>query len=454
VSTAAVEAAAQFATRPGFDLVAFREVGLPVYRVNLLTVVMIEKELPALQEFALRALEIGFETPAAIAEFLGLEERDLDEALYVLVADRFLALGRDSGDGADKLTLTQRGKDALAGFRMTQAEERTYVVDYDGLLRRPVRHRGWAMRERALRDLGAIPIPPSPPRRPAVTDLDFGLVETALREARVLGKGRTLLELVRVARAETFFVPATMLVFRAQLGDEVQAAFVIDGRLSEAHGLAFAEAQGPARLGLLTDGDGSLQAAAADVLGRRTADRALEEVRFGDQDDAAGNEADVLDQDQLAKTYELLETFDHPRYLQEALESASSRLVIVSPWIKRRVVNDSFLGNLRRLLDRGVDVFIGFGFGADGGDDDQDAVRGLERLAKEFPRLTLRRFGDSHSKVLIRDEAYAIIGSFNWLSFVGDPDRTFRDERSLLVRRPEVVTEAGERILSRFAKNA
>jgi hypothetical protein len=107
--TTVIEAAERFARRPGFDLVTFREVGLPVYRQPLLTVVMADRQLPALQEFALRAVDAGFETPAAIAEFLGLDERDLDEAPYGLVTEQFLEL-RAGTNGADPLALTQRGQ--------------------------------------------------------------------------------------------------------------------------------------------------------------------------------------------------------------------------------------------------------------------------------------------------------------------------------------------------------
>jgi len=451
MSTTVVEAASRHANRPGFDLVAFREVGLPIYRQTLLAVVMTNKELPALQEFALRAVDAGFDTPAAIAVFLGLDERDLDEALFGLVSERFLELNAGK-NGADPLSLTQRGQQALEEFRMTQAEERTYVVDYDGILRNPTPHRGWAIREKALRELGALPIAPAPPRKPAVSELDIGQVETVLRDSKTLDKARKLLELVRVARTETLFMRATMLVFRAQVGDEVQAAFVIDGRLSEEHALAFAASEGPARLGLLQISESPLRTAAAEVLGRRAADTAfalLEEATIAPPD---GDEASAVVVAQ--PTYELLETYDHPRYLEQALDS-KRRLMILSPWIKRRVVNEAFLGQLRDLLRRGTDVCIGFGLGSEGdGSDDREAVRALQRLADEYPNLTFRRFGDSHAKVLISDNTFAIITSFNWLSFIGDPARTFRDERGMLVRRGDVIDAAANSLLARFESAA
>jgi hypothetical protein len=451
MSTTVVESAARYALRPGFNLVAFREVGLPIYRQTVLTVVMANKELPALQEFALRAVDAGFETPAAIAAFLGLEERDLDEALFGLVRERFLEL-RAGRNGADPLVLTERGQQAMEEFRMTQAEERTYVVEFDGLLRRPTPYSGWAIREKAVRELGAIPIAPAPPRKPAVSELDIGQVEAVLRESKNLDKTRKLLELVRVARTETLFTRATMLVFRAQVGDEIQAAFVIDGRLSEEHGLAFAESDGPARLGLLQMSESPLRAAAAEVLGRKAADTAFELVERASA--PAADEEKPPDIAPAQATYELLETFDHPRYLEQALAS-KRRLIIVSPWIKQRVVNDAFIGELRNLLRRGTEVYVGFGFGTEGdGSDDRNAIRALQRLGDEYPNFTFRRFGDSYAKVLVSDDSFAIVTSFNWLSFVGDPGRTFRDERGMLVRRAEVVDEVAARLLPRFARES
>jgi hypothetical protein len=447
MTSAAVEAAARYADRPGFNLVTFREVGLPIYRQTVLTVVMVDKKMPAMQEFALRAVDAGFETAPAVADFLGLDERDLDEALYGLVTDQFLKL-RSGSDGVDALSLTPLGRQAMEEFRISQAEERTYVVDSDGLLRKPVAYQSGAVREKVLTAAGALPIAPSPPSKPDVLDLEINQIEPILRQSKSLDKSRKLLELLRVARTETLFVRATMLVFRAHVGDEIQAAFVVDGRLSEEIGLAFAESDGPARIGLLQASEPSLRSAADEVLG-------------GDAGDLA---SDLLDQQQRAdidgegladaagqgRTMELLETFDHPRYLELALESKEI-LIIVSPWIKRRVVTDAFVGKLATLLRQGAKVYIGFGFGRDDASDDRDALRALQRLADEHSNFTFRRFGDSHAKVLLSDSNFAVVTSFNWLSFLGDPARTFRDERGMLVRRTGVVDEIGASLLARFA---
>jgi hypothetical protein len=108
---------------------------------------------------------------------------------------------------------------------------------------------------------------------------------------------------------------------------------------------------------------------------------------------AGDNEDHQQDAATPQPTYELLETFDHPHYLEQALES-KQQLIIVSPWIKRRVVSEAFIGQLRDLLRRGTEVFIGYGFGQeDDAGNDPDAIRTLLRLADEHANFTFRRFG-------------------------------------------------------------
>ena len=82
--------------------------------------------------------------------------------------------------------------------------------------------------------------------------------------------------------------------------------------------------------------------------------------------------------------------------------------------------------------------------------DDEDAVRALGRLASEFPNFRFVRLGDTHAKILVSDSSFAIFTSFNWLSFVGDPQRTFRGERGLLVRKPEIVFQAASELIARL----
>jgi hypothetical protein len=67
-----------------------------------------------------------------------------------------------------------------------------------------------------------------------------------------------------------------------------------------------------------------------------------------------------------------------------------------------------------------------------------------------YETFWISRLGDTHAKVLVSDRKYAIVTSFNWLSFRGDPNRTFRDEQGTMVRIPELIDQKFDYLLSRL----
>ena len=125
-----------------------------------------------------------------------------------------------------------------------------------------------------------------------------------------------------------------------------------------------------------------------------------------------------------------LEVHEHRPLFMRSLDTAKNRLLIISPWISDRVLNNLRLQKIRALVDLGVEVFIGYGIGDDnnqrpGKDKGQQAIRFLSDLAYRKPNLHFKEFGDTHAKILLVDDKYAVIGSFNWLSLEGDPRKVF-----------------------------
>ncbi|HEY1212760.1 MAG TPA: phospholipase D-like domain-containing protein, partial [Bryobacteraceae bacterium] len=131
-----------------------------------------------------------------------------------------------------------------------------------------------------------------------------------------------------------------------------------------------------------------------------------------------------------------LDVHDHYPLLLSAVKHARFRLMIVCPFLHERVVTEELLQDLEKLLRNASKVYIGYGMP----DSDsqkpskshQQILERLEKVARRFSNLVLRKV-DSHAKVLLQDELFVVVGSFNWLSFRGDPDRAFRDEQSALV---------------------
>jgi hypothetical protein len=104
---------------------------------------------------------------------------------------------------------------------------------------------------------------------------------------------------------------------------------------------------------------------------------------------------------------------------------AKERILIVSPWIKGNVVNEGFINLVRSALRRGVKVTVAYGY-EEALSDNRNSISRLCQLAKENG-LDFLRHQNTHAKVLLVDHCY-VTSSFNWLSFQGSEDRTYRME--------------------------
>ncbi|MEU1458505.1 hypothetical protein [Streptomyces avermitilis] len=79
-------------------------------------------------------------------------------------------------------------------------------------------------------------------------------------------------------------------------------------------------------------------------------------------------------------------------------------------------------------------VDIAYGYEENDTKTDPAAVRKLNNLAARYPgKFTFTRLKSTHAKILVYDDVW-VTTSFNWLSFKGDPDRTYRMEEGSLVR--------------------
>ena len=140
---------------------------------------------------------------------------------------------------------------------------------------------------------------------------------------------------------------------------------------------------------------------------------------------------------------------------ERSLTTAQRRLLIISPWIRDAVLNSIRLGKIRTSVEKGVEVFIGYGLGEDdkpGRDKGDTAIEFLQQLAKRHSNLHFHELGDTHAKILLVDDQYAVVGSFNWLSFEGSARRDFREEMSLRTNKKDEIERLFQRYLKRFPK--
>jgi phosphatidylserine/phosphatidylglycerophosphate/cardiolipin synthase-like enzyme len=71
-------------------------------------------------------------------------------------------------------------------------------------------------------------------------------------------------------------------------------------------------------------------------------------------------------------------------------------------------------------------------------------------LEQRYANFRFKRLGNTHAKVLIKDSEFVAVTSFNWLSFRGDPDKTFRDEQGTLIQQAEHVENKFGDLVKRF----
>ena len=137
---------------------------------------------------------------------------------------------------------------------------------------------------------------------------------------------------------------------------------------------------------------------------------------------------------------------DHRKFLLKTLDQAKKTIVIFSGWLTDYSVNDEFRNKIKNCLDRGVDIIIAWGYKKSGSissehkNAGEKAVRELQEwTASNKTKGTLETFYfPNHSKILICDTKYAVMGSFNWLSNSGGSEN---EERSYIIYNRSFIEE-------------
>jgi hypothetical protein len=473
--------------RTGYRLVDYAEVGLPVYLLTVRASTLAHKRISPIEEFVLKAVDIGLQTAGEVASFLGLQERVVKGTLTELALADSINLAAKPGSRTQFLRLTQKGKKSLELAETVEPEERNFQIYFDGI----IRNVAWygnvhLLRYREMNDLGLFEIPATQQRRPQVEDLRIQDIQNIVRSrAGVSDYKRDLLTIKTIDRCERMFLSAVALIFKSEVGREVQVGFAVDGKLSPNHERAFAQAGGPQKLRieeqlmkssqereevLALHKEAATEVPATNDIGQLEKARSQAQQEIGkleeqlDQSESEGERQIVESRlvtvrEQYTRSQTELDSIgvrflyvhEHPALLQDALENSTSRLAINSPWIKRAVVNADFMKKLERLLQKGVRVYIAWGVGDESEEkSDKSALEALQRLMLRYETFWISRLGDTHAKVLVSDRKYAIVTSFNWLSFRGDPNRTFRDEQGTMVRIPELIDQKFDYLLSRL----
>lgn len=452
--------------RPGYDLVSFKEAGLPVYVLKLRILVLERKALSPIEEAVLKAVRAGLDEPGAIFEFLGLPPTVLTPVLAGLNTAELINYSRGAADAHARVLLAAKGRLALAEAATVTPQERVVSVCLDALTKKLLLIAPEQLdRSRDMRALGYFEIPTGTSKRPEVEDIPLQDFDKVLqRQSMSTEPTGTLLAVRRIERRELHYMRCVMLFYKSHAQPpEVEVAFWREDGPAMEHEVRFQAIGGPDLVGtrLLTTQAATLPETVlpevvaavtradtpAPVVPAQPAQAALPSAPLAAVNAPAVPAAPAAPDPETMQT---LLCHEHPPYLKKALLSAKRRLVIVSPWIRDSVIDWQFIASLEALLKSGVEVHIGYGIEKADGNGKRNTVKDkpdispraeadLQKLAKRYKKLHFVYVGNTHRKSLVCDDQFAVVTSFNWLSYKGDSRGSPRDERGVVFRKKHHV---------------
>lgn len=441
--------------RPGLELVTIVDAALPVALVTADVLAQDVKKLPLMEEFVLRLVDRKVTSGADISGILGLPGRMVDTTIAELLRSENLKWGPPapgSKSASPGLRLTDRGRITAQEAAAVAPVRATQSLVYDQMLWKvaPYSRHATIQRGDAEAD-GAIILPPAQTGPIDDTDVTAADITALLRENGI--NDREILQVKGISQAKARRVlPVKLLVYADEDRTDIQLGVVVDGELSQTHELALIGHGGAKALGITVKPPPERPTLEPDLEKARTP---LPEVTQHRTEQAvlqldahAPMPAPPAAPEPQADEIRAVGVFEHPEILEEALTQARHRILIISPWIKNAIITTTFLSNLEARLARGVKVDIAYGYEENDTKTDQAALRKLTNLATRYKnKLTFTRLKATHAKVLLYDNVW-VTTSFNWLSFKGDPDRTYRMEEGTLVRNRDTADAQYTRYLN------
>ncbi|WQI22918.1 hypothetical protein U2S91_09900 [Stenotrophomonas maltophilia] len=428
-----------FASVPGYRLVDYKRVGLPVFGVYIDVLTEEKRSLHLISEYCLRLINSGVCRLNDVIALLGLSPTVVRVALAELLRTRAI-----SGD-EDNLSIAPIGQELLSLYGEIVCVEGTWFVPFDGILRKPFPWpRERLLTPKQLRDAGhSMELAPFG-NRPVAKELSIDEVWRAVSELRSDKAADRLISIRNVRRAPLRFVPAIALAYRGD-GAMAHVAFLVDGRPMDQHAAEFVRAGGMRRptFRKIASVDGEVDQLRAKVRRRLTRAAGGAPSASGTltlYGEAAGEACRPENQ----KIYALPSVFDR------ALTDAKERLIITSSGISSQVVDTHFLAAIQTLLERGVSVFIGLGPNvrtvAATGEKLEKPLEQLHALQVQSANLTIKSLPELSCTHLIVDKSLAVVGDYDWLSPDGSSQPAFRDRWSLQVRHSGAVEKEARRI--------
>jgi len=471
---------------PGYKLVDFYEAAFPSYAIQLQVLMELKRPIPVLEEFILKAVDAGMTKVPDIAGVLGLEHNTAEAGLDQLQRRNYIyfKVSKETGKSIPVL-ITEKGRAALREMYITEPEPGSYPLCMDaltGLLYR------WEPLSQSsdIKNLDIHQIPTFIPA-PRLEQIDFlslkRLVADTQRDLPTKTERRELVDVLGIEKQWTAYKRMRILQYLRESDGAVLVQVFDKADRSIEHEAALINMENqkfrPLRAVIHAQVPNSApeEFSVIDTNELEAARKvSLEGIKIKDEIDARKkilDQAQALQSSELvqdrreatfqtyqlkeqisaledrlkemetqAGTTEVLQMYEHRPKLISALRTAIKQIIIVSPWLNTDAVDYELRQEIANSLKRGINIYIAYGFGEPSSAEIRTVNKLKEIAQKKKGKLSLFRVGDQvdiHSKVLICDQDFMIMSSFNWLSFAGDPTRGSRIEDGMLTRDKKAI---------------
>lgn len=473
---------------PNSTLVKYYEAGIPQWHLESVLTMLKPKKLSVLQEFILKFVAAGINDVVEIRTFLGMNTTSINNAVAVLQKDNLISVDIFQS----KLKITEKGEDALKEAATIVPEDIEYPLFVDGLVGNVYLDTRSLYTPKELRNFEIKPIN-TVIEKPTLDGLEYEDVKRAIvsfKKSHAFEQDRLegdLQEVSAVMKTYVEYKKVNVLVFMNKSEDiEIQvydgsvrndeysielqrqynnnsSVFDFDSHEKEddsddeallsvlpqeiidsAKSFSYKDSTLEREISNLTSQLGEIKE--SDDRDEKEKESAAERIRFLEKKiEEMKNERKGADR--------ILSTYDHRPLLLDALDNANNSVVIVSPWIKAGGLNNEIIGRIEKALQRRARVIIGYGI-SEKEDNDKWILNQLNYIQSKKPygkNLLLIRLSNTHEKVLIKDNEYMVITSFNWLSFKGDPNRGFRQETGYYTESKEAIRQMKDNLSNRMS---
>ena len=452
-------------SNPEAIVLDYKPVGYPFYVLRLDLTYLANRELQLLEEFVLKCITNGLVKPKEISSFLGMENYQIEKILSELIS-------RDLVKKEENLELTKVGLDALEQQTVLAPISETQTFYLDALNGKLTNSFSLKIFDSKIHQNSAINKIIKKPRKGHMEDLVdyYPDIEKLLQNSDP--NNPNLIELVQVNNIENVYSQwheLLLVLYKSNPGDrEIEYEIFSRGSIQVKYRNTIEELYAEGKKILEPIFQQMEQDQLAENVGNvgndvifsikdddvQTVEKLTTKLNsLDDPDNFIETKNNSLKQEKQklqkelkqvqnqTRISEVIHTYQIRESLLKALTKAKNRLMIISPWIKSNVVDQEFLSTLETALKRKVKVHIIYGIKGSNSQNDDKSIKQLENLKANYKNLEFDKTKNTHRKQIICDDKFAIVTSFNFLSFRADPNLTYRDELGVILRDKQTIED-------------